>query len=252
MFDKASGEKLLTVHANKKGKRYRYYVSQTLASGTKDAAISGWRLPGQEIDKVVMQAATSIIRDRETVIKTLTDAGIKAHEWSRVLKTLNELDDNTIAEKLLQRVDLQSDGITFTLSFDTIIQNSNTLPIHIIKSIPMQMKRRGIEMRMIVSDTKPVRTDPTLIRTIIKAHRWLEELLSGRIQNISAIALRENMDRSYVTRVLPLAFLAPAITESILAGTQPADLNVEKLTKQIDLPLEWDKQQQLLGFVSKQ
>jgi hypothetical protein len=116
----------------------------------------------------------------------------------------------------------------------------------------MQMKRRGIEMRMIVSDTKPVRTDPTLIRTIIKVHRWLEELLSGRIQNISAIASPENMDRSYVTRVLPLAFLAPVITESILAGTQPADINVEKLTKQIDLPLEWDEQQQLLGFVSRQ
>jgi hypothetical protein len=50
------------------------------------------------------------------------------------------------------------------------------------------------------------------------------------------------------TLIMDLAFLAPDIIESIIAGRQPADLNVEKLTKRIDLPLEWAQQHRLLGF----
>ena len=56
------------------------------------------------------------------------------------------------------------------------------------------------------------------------------------------------MDKSYVSRVVNLAFLAPDIIESIIAGYQPADLNVEKLTKQSNLPLGWNQQRHLLGF----
>jgi DNA invertase Pin-like site-specific DNA recombinase len=249
LFD-VSGERLVTVHANKKGKRYRYYISQSLAHGTKDAATGGWRLPGQEIDRVVIQATASIIHDRDGIITALSEAEIKAHEWKRIIKTLNEADETIIAEKFLQRVELHPDGICLTVLLDTIAQAVDGTPLTITRNIPMQMKRRGIEMRMIVSDTKPVRTDPTLIRTIIKAHRWLNELVSGKAISITDIAKRESTDRSYVNRVLPLAFLSPEITESILAGTQPADLNVEKLTKRIDLPLEWEKQHQLLGFTS--
>jgi len=37
----------------------------------------------------------------------------------------------------------------------------------------------------------------------------------------------------------------PDIVESIIAGQQPADLNVEKLTKRTDLPLDWNQQRQL-------
>jgi hypothetical protein len=45
-----------------------------------------------------------------------------------------------------------------------------------------------------------------------------------------------------------LAFLAPDIIESILSGRQPTNLSLEKLTKQIDLPIHWEEQRQLLGF----
>jgi len=42
---------------------------------------------------------------------------------------------------------------------------------------------------------------------------------------------------------------APDITGSIIAGQQPADLSAEKLIRRIDLPLDWSKQRQLLGFI---
>lgn len=226
------------------------YVQASRLSNTSRGIQQG----NQQALHFKLDSGLHFILEFEVIIKALSDAGINAHAWSRVLKTLNALDDKAIVEKLLKRVELQSDGITLILSLDAIIQNSDTdiSTITITKTIPMQMKRRGIEMRMIVSETQPARTDPTLIRTIINAHRWLEELLYGDVENISAIASRESIDRSYVNRVLSLVFLAPAITESILSGTQPADLSLEKLTKRMDLPLDWAKQQQLLGFASRQ
>ena len=66
---------------------------------------------------------------------------------------------------------------------------------------------------------------------------------------MAEIASQEGVDKSYVSRVMTLAFLAPDIIESIIAGRQPADLSVERLTKRIDLPLDWAQQRQLLGFL---
>ncbi|MGD1154185.1 MAG: hypothetical protein ABR911_15085, partial [Syntrophales bacterium] len=86
------------------------------------------------------------------------------------------------------------------------------------------------------------------LKAIVRAHRWFNDLVSGRVHSMAEIASREGVDRSYVYRVMNLAFLAPDITESIIAGRQPADLSVKKLTKGIDLPLDWAGQRKLLGF----
>jgi hypothetical protein len=91
--------------------------------------------------------------------------------------------------------------------------------------------------------------DQALLKTIVRAHKWFNDLVSGRVNNFAEIASQEGIDKSYVSRVMNLAFLTPDIIESIIAGRQPADLNVEKLTKRIDLPLDWAQQHQLLGFV---
>ncbi len=69
------------------------------------------------------------------------------------------------------------------------------------------------------------------------------------VSAMAEIASKEGVDTSYVSRVITLAFLAPDITESIIAGKQPTDLSVEKLTKRIDLPLDWVQQRQLLGYI---
>ena len=102
---------------------------------------------------------------------------------------------------------------------------------------------------MIIGGTGPVRVDQTLLRTVVRAHKWFKELISGRVHSMAEIASREGLDKSYVSRVIHLAFLAPDITESIMVGRQPADLSVEKLTKRIDLPLDWVQQRQLLGYI---
>ncbi len=56
----------------------------------------------------------------------------------------------------------------------------------------------------------------------------------------------ENVVRD--TRILHLAFLAPDIVEAILDGHQPPEVNVKLLTKDIAIPLSWERQRRVLGF----
>ncbi|WP_246337306.1 hypothetical protein [Azospirillum oleiclasticum] len=60
--------------------------------------------------------------------------------------------------------------------------------------------------------------------------------------------MREGVSDRYVGHLLPLAFLAPDIVEAIVAGRQPPGLTAESLIKRTDLPLDWDRQREALGF----
>ncbi len=246
LFD-VSGERLIPVHANKKGRRYRYYISQSLAAEPKNASSSGWRLPGQEIEQVIAHAASEILLDGCAITTALQEAGIAAHHIPSALNKAKKIQQNTadLIDRFIRRVDLRQDGVCLTLSLASLLV-PEVEDLTIIRDIPMRMKRRGIEMRLIINGTGPVRVDQPLLKTIVRAHKWFNDLVSGRVHNMAEIASMEGVDNCYVSRVVNLAFLAPDIIESIISGHQPADLNVEKLMKRTDLPLDWVQQRQLL------
>jgi site-specific DNA recombinase len=52
-------------------------------------------------------------------------------------------------------------------------------------------------------------------------------------------------DKRYISRIIPLAFLAPDITEAILDGKQHPDLSLEKCVDEI--PFEWALQRAALA-----
>ena len=62
------------------------------------------------------------------------------------------------------------------------------------------------------------------------------------------ITKREQLRPGTVSRILPLAWLAPDIAAAILEGRQPADLTAKMLRDLPDLPLEWSEQRRVLGF----
>jgi len=147
-------------------------------------------------------------------------------------------------------VEVRKDGICLILSVAPLLPETESGGATITRDIPMVMKRRGIEMKLIIGDGGPARVDQTLVKAVVRANKWFDDLASGRAQTMAEIASREGIDKSYVYRLIYLAFLAPDITESIIAGRQPADFTVNKLTKATDLPLDWAEQRQLLGFSS--
>ena len=118
--------------------------------------------------------------------------------------------------------------------------------------VPATIRRRGVETRLVICDARggsgTSGLDPVLVKAIARGRQWFEDLVSGRARSLVEIAKAEGVTDRYVGRLLPLAFLAPDIVTSVLAGTQPVHLTTEMLTKPAELPLDWEEQRALLGF----
>ncbi len=114
--------------------------------------------------------------------------------------------------------------------------------------MPAELRRLGKEKRLIVAVHAPkTNPDPVLIKAIVRSHQWFEMLKNRKALSITEIAQAEKLPRTYVGSVIPFALLAPDITEAILEGTQPIDLNLDRLIN-LSLPIDWAEQRSVLGF----
>jgi hypothetical protein len=87
-----------------------------------------------------------------------------------------------------------------------------------------------------------------LIALVVDARRWARSLADGDVPSVQAITVSEGLGKGAVSRVLPLAYLAPDIAEAILEGRQPLGLTAKRLRGLSELPLDWAEQRRLLGF----
>jgi hypothetical protein len=114
----------------------------------------------------------------------------------------------------------------------------------------MAKKRCRLETRLIVPNQAPVPANTTSAQAIQRALAqgliWNQELLSGKIASVAALAKRERLCRRYVARIVRLAFLAPDIMQAITRGDVPPALSLDRLKK--GFPLDWKAQRASLGF----
>lgn len=115
---------------------------------------------------------------------------------------------------------------------------------------PVRLYKTGHDLRLVFEDETGLVTcakrDDALVRRIARGRRWCEELTSGRMPSISAIARQEKVHKSHVTRLLYGALLAPDIVERVLEGSQPANLSAAELNKLP--PLDWNEQRHRFGL----
>lgn len=248
LFDEV-GVPLTPSHATKAGRRYRYYVSKHLISGTvvEGEVQDGWRLPAREIERIVGDAICGLLADRSKLAATAQESGLAADRIPDLLTSISRWRSQGL--DLVQRVRLGRDEITIVVNLTPVIDGPAVLVQH---TFPTQLKRRGVEMRLVLdgpeNGTRRSNPDPALINAVARAHRWFDDLINGHADSLRDIAKTEGVSDRYVSRLLPLAFLAPDIVEAILTGTQPFDLTAEKLTKRTELPLSWAEQKVLSGF----
>ena len=110
-----------------------------------------------------------------------------------------------------------------------------------------QLRRCGGEVRLLLADTDQnrARPVPSLVRAVARAHDWMDRILRGEIPNQRALAKQTGFDERYISRIIPLAFLAPDITEAILDGKQDPNLSLEKCVN--EFPFEWALQRAALA-----
>jgi len=258
LFDE-SGEPLYSCWAKKGQRRYQYFVSKWLVRGTAKPDERGWRLPAERTELAVVAGTRQMLSDRGALASTLRAFGFAAAELKQAVETIDskvkshqrvETPEDT--GTLIERVELRREGMQITLDLRALLP-ADLFPagganLRISHLVPLQMKRRGVEMRLVLpGEIQASRTDPALLRALARGYQWFGELTAGTAVSTNQIAAREGVSDSYVRHLVPLALLAPAIVESICAGRQGVCLSAERLKKQAGVPIEWDAQQRLLA-----
>jgi hypothetical protein len=90
-----------------------------------------------------------------------------------------------------------------------------------------------------VPSSKP-QPDGTLVKALVRAWRWQKLLDEGVYATVSEIGDAENISKSYVSRILRLALLAPDIADAILADKRDQGVMLEQLER--PLPASWVEQ----------
>lgn len=116
-----------------------------------------------------------------------------------------------------------------------------------VVSIPISFRRQGGRKRVVTPAAAPTwsppppRVDNTLVKALARAHRWRNMLESNLFASVRELAKAEKINESYLCRVLRLTLLSPTLTEAILNGLQPEELDLAQLLKSI--PIEWHEQE---------
>jgi hypothetical protein len=115
----------------------------------------------------------------------------------------------------------------------------------------MPLKRQG-RRRLIMAPegvampTPKPRPDETLMKALVRAHRWRRRIESGQAKSITDLAEQESVTVAYVCRLLPLTCLPPDVVEAILDGRQPKGLRLAEVLRKG--PVEWEEQRRAFGF----
>jgi hypothetical protein len=117
--------------------------------------------------------------------------------------------------------------------------------------IPIRLQRRGgrkliMTPKGVAAPARKPSRDETLVKALVRAHRWRRKIESGRAKSITDLAEQEGVSVAYVCRLLPLTCLAPDIVEAILDGRQPKGLRLADMLG--NRPLAWEEQQVSWGL----
>ncbi len=266
LFD-GEGNRMTPTHAVKNGKRYRYYISHPLMTQTRAGSPAGLRVPAAEIEQLVANRIRQFLSEPDNIFKATEQQGWEAVDQQQLIdggnrissswSTLSPIQIRTLLTTLICRIDLCRDRVDVHIRTERLATVLGRAPpvsgdpnLIITLSVPAQLRRAGkqITMRVERSDAFQAKPNASLIKLIVRAHLFEARLLQSRDGTCAELARRENLNRSYYSRAIRLAYLAPDITRAILDGRQPPGLSAARLVRYSSLPLAWPEQRMTLGF----
>ena len=95
--------------------------------------------------------------------------------------------------------------------------------------------------------TSKAAADGTLVKALAlaRAWRWQRMLDEGIYATVNEIGDTEHISKSYVSRILRLALLAPDIVDAIVAGRRNRGMILEQLER--PLPASWEEERDKLS-----
>jgi site-specific DNA recombinase len=231
------GNRMTPTHTNKRGARYRYYVSHALLQKRTDEAGSVPRVPAPEIESVVLKALREHFGSNEN--------------WEQP----TVVNDRDLIERQLDRIVVRAEALEIHLPGSSehpeelsTRKSSNSGEGHVPQSTITVPWSAGplAEFKAILHSPSPratigLATSEALLRAIARARVWIDDLVEGRVSSVAKIAEREGKVERHIRLLAPLAFLSPRIVSDIVDGVAPCDLTVTGLAKR--LGYSWAEQE---------
>jgi hypothetical protein len=181
-----------------------------------------------------------------TNIEALVLKSVREH-----LKLAEPIDDRELVDNHVARVEVKPGQLIVHLAqLDAPDQEAPTpRPLYIAwQKLPATRRREILLPEGAQRDNaRPIRSESraTLVASIARGRRWLDELTKDARSNAEGIAKREGCSAHKVNMTISLAFLAPDLVKAAIDGRLPHGMGVARLA---DLSAEWSKQHRTLGL----
>ena len=223
------GNRMTPSHVRKRGIKYRYYLSSTLLQGQAQRSGSIGRVPASDIEALVTRS-------------------VREH-----LQPSDPIDDRSLIADYVVRVEIQQERLIIQLaqiekSTRRRAQDASTLYVAWHKTLATRRREMLLPASLPPQQARSIRSESraTLIASIARGRRWLNELIDDAKTNVESIARRERCSVRQVNMTISLAFLAPVLVKAAIEGRLPRGIGVTRLR---DAPVEWSRQQAMLGLI---
>ena len=254
------GARFRATQGVKKGRTYRYYSHPAVITGAKGERLPIRHVPATDVDTAVLNALKKLLSDPTAMMVALGDGGtgVSPTVLRRASDQLQDILNHRLPERiralqvLVLRIELTPDalrlqidraGLWQSLGIERSVAFPSGEPHDIV--VPVELRSRQGVLRLIFEPARTAaapRVDLVLIQMLARGYRWWEQIETGHYRSIQALADAERLSGSYVTRVIRLTFLAPAVIADIVRGQQPDGMSARKLINHPALPSEWDAQ----------
>lgn len=248
------GTRLISSHTNKGSKRYRYYIRSPKSQQSGGALQGPFRIRALEIEQlVVMKLSAELARPLELLEQCqlpipprLVDM-VFANVASARTRIAN---DRAIVRELLAKVTVHPDHIEIEVAASGLARLIG-VPIaehpatNVTLNVAVRLKHTLKVGRLVEESGAPAlaRRDPALVRHLLRARRWWQELKKGEI-DVTTLAEHEGVTPSYLTRLVRLNFLAPTIVDAILSGEIREEVGSRALMASDAIHPTWRKQEE--------
>jgi hypothetical protein len=224
-------------------------------------------LAAQEVEGAVIRILVEALTNPARLLERVGSGGMPADQIRKMLARAPRLagalsggsprDRAKLVRGLVEKVIVDDKTIIIKLRHSALLGREGPSPASedpssgtIELTAAVVLKQRGVETKLTLpgldQPNHSARRDPALIKAIARGHAWFDELATGRVLSLQALAERDGITPRYIRRLVGLAFLSPELVDAILQGRQPVELTATRLTE-LDLPLDWTEQHRLLA-----
>jgi site-specific DNA recombinase len=245
IFD-AAGRRMVPSHANKLGRRYRYYVTAPDQITDINPAC---RMPAHDVEQAVRERLSSFLTSKAELRRefAIHDAATISRTAAAGATLTEALGSRHRLQEMITRVDVNDGSVLITLNRAALSSSLGLSPSDtdapIILTASAVRVRHGKEVRLLLQEPgeENQSRNPHLLALLREAAEAKVLIDPSAELSISEIASREGRCRSYLAKLYRIAHLAPELVQLIMTGRQPAHLTTRMLLN-TQLPLAWSEQ----------